>query len=114
VIDDNPLVKAAGRMPERLGQERPEDQLLARMHRSLADLVLAFLRLLGLLEFHKDEFLPNGVATTIVHRLGRRPWGIPIARRDAMAHVKTHYEKFTDTVVVLESDADVTVAFVLF
>ncbi len=117
MIDENPIVKAAGRMPERLGQERPVELILSRMHRTLADVVLVLLRVLGLFEFHKDVLLPSGVPTTVVHRLGRRPWGCVIARRDGPTGVATHYEAFTDEAIRLEADAgypDVTVAFVLF
>ncbi len=117
MIDENPVRKAAGKLPDKLGQERPPDVILSRLFRSASDLIVAFLRVLGLFEFHKDVLLLSGTPTTITHLLGRRPWGCVIARRDGPTSVATHYESFTDTVIVLEADAgypDVTVAFVLF
>lgn len=114
MIVENPLLKPLGTQPEGLGQERPTDTILSRMHRVLAQVAGLVVRLLGLFEFHEDVTLVSGVPKTIQHGLRRRPWGCDIVRMDTAAHVVRSREQWTDTYIVLEGKSDTVIAFVLF
>lgn len=105
------------RIPREVARESSETLTLSRLQIAVADCVSLIRALFSgrLLEWHEDETIESGSATTIRHGLGRVPRFIILAGVDTPRIVYRHRQQWTENVIVLQASAGTpAVSFVLF